>query len=63
MPDRFIRMGIGMLLVAVGVYAAYRINVWIGALILLAGIFAFYEAAVGWCAVYALLGRNTCPIQ
>lgn len=27
------------------------------------GIFSCYEALVGWCLVYRLLGRNTCPIE
>lgn len=26
-------------------------------------LFTFYEALVGWCALNALLGKNTCPIS
>lgn len=28
-----------------------------------ASIFTLYEALFGWCAFYALIGKNTCPIQ
>jgi hypothetical protein len=33
--------------------------------LVLAGVslFTFYEALVGWCALNALLGKNTCPIS
>lgn len=27
-----------------------------------AGIFTFLQGVVGWCALYAILGVNTCPI-
>lgn len=26
-------------------------------------IFTFYEVLVGWCAFYALIGKNTCPVE
>jgi hypothetical protein len=25
-------------------------------------LFTFYEAVAGWCALYALVGKNTCPL-
>jgi hypothetical protein len=33
--------------------------------IVLAGValFTFYEALIGWCALYALLGKDSCPIS
>ncbi|HXK52651.1 DUF2892 domain-containing protein [Candidatus Nomurabacteria bacterium] len=27
------------------------------------GLFTLYEALAGWCVVYQLLGRNTCPLK
>ncbi len=33
-------------------------------IILLAfGLFNIFQATFSWCALYALLGKNTCPIQ
>ncbi len=26
-------------------------------------LFTFYEALMGWCIVYQLLGKNSCPID
>ena len=58
--DRMIRLGIGTLLVAVSIYVAWQINPWLGLIPLIIGAFLVYEAAIGWCALYALLGKNTC---
>ncbi len=60
--DRMIRLGIGIVLAAAGIYVTYKINVWAGALIVLAGAFSVFEALYGWCLLYALLGKNTCPV-
>jgi uncharacterized membrane protein HdeD (DUF308 family) len=60
--DRMIRLVIGIVLLAAGIYATYKVNLWAGALIFLIGAFSILEAVYGWCAVYALLGKNTCPI-
>ncbi len=27
------------------------------------GIFCIFQATFSWCAWYALIGKNTCPIQ
>ena len=62
-PDRMVRIGIGTLLVAASIYIAWRYNPWIGLIPLIIGAFAIYEAAIGWCALYALLGKNTCPVR
>ena len=32
-------------------------------LALLGSIFVFFEALRGWCALYQLLGKNSCPID
>jgi heme A synthase len=60
--DRMVRFGIGVILTAIGIYVTYRINAWVGALIVLLGAFSIFEALYGWCVVYALLGKNTCPV-
>lgn len=62
-PDRMVRLGIGTLLVAISIYVAWQINPWLGLIPLIIGAFLVYEAALGWCALYALLGKNTCPIS
>jgi hypothetical protein len=60
--DRMIRFGIGVILSAVGIYVTYWINIWVGALVVLIGAFSILEALYGWCVIYALLGKNTCPV-
>lgn len=27
------------------------------------GLFALYEALASWCALYQLIGKNTCPLN
>jgi uncharacterized membrane protein HdeD (DUF308 family) len=61
-PDRLIRLALGIVLLVAGTFAAYRVNAWLGALVVLVGAFCVLEAAYGWCALYALLGKNTCPV-
>jgi hypothetical protein len=31
--------------------------------VLAAGLFTFMQGVFGWCALYALLGVNTCPVS
>jgi hypothetical protein len=54
--DRIVRLaiGIGILLWAIS-------TSWNPILIFISG-FTFFEAIFSWCGVYAILGRNTCPI-
>ena len=54
--DRILRGAIGIGLLGLAYYY--------GSLILAAaGIFALFEAVVSWCALYHLLGKNTCPLR
>ncbi len=55
--DRIARVIIGLVLLVL----AYNANMDPGALFF-AG-FAFFEAAFSWCGLYALMGRNTCPVE
>lgn len=54
--DRLVRAGLAVILLAVGIW------LWKALLIAAAG-FVFYEVVAGWCALYAALGKNTCPIS
>lgn len=37
---------------------------WLSSWILLAiSLFIFYEAIAGWCIVYQILGKNSCPLE
>lgn len=55
--DRIARVIIGVVLLVL----AYNANMDPGALFF-AG-FAFFEAAFSWCGLYALMERNTCPLE
>ncbi len=58
--DRVVRL---LLAVAVGV-AAYMSTSVVGQIILaVVALFTLYEALAGWCALYAVIGKNTCPIE
>lgn len=52
--DRLLRFGIGLLLLG---YAWWQ-HSWIA---LGFALFTFYEALAGWCIMYQLLGKNSCP--
>jgi len=61
--DQTFRMGVGLVLVALGSYFAMKVSIVPGVLMLLVGSLSVYEAAVRWCVIYALLGKNTCPAR
>ena len=54
--DRIFRLilGVGLLL--------YGLSVGSGGFVL-GGVFSLYEALVSWCALYQLIGRNTCSLS
>ncbi len=54
--DRLIRLTLALLLLVSGIWF------WQPVLLAAAG-FVLYEVLSGWCAVYAAIGRNTCPIS
>lgn len=59
--DRLVRLFFGVILVAAGLMLSlspiYRI------FLVALGAFSVFQAVVGWCALYALLGKNTCPLK
>lgn len=59
--DRMSRLFIGALCLLIALLATFS---WLGRVIIaLIGLFSIYEAFAGWCAFYALIGKNTCPID
>jgi len=58
--DRIVRIIIALCLF-IGAY--FISTVWVMVVCIALGLFVLYEALSGWCALYALLGRNTCPIE
>lgn len=58
--DRIVRVLIGIALL-VGIFFVYSLIVKI--ILFIFGAFCIYEALSGWCAFYALIGKNTCPIE
>ncbi|NTV30384.1 DUF2892 domain-containing protein [candidate division WWE3 bacterium] len=54
--DRIIRILIGVICL---IAALILRNLFIAAL----GVFALYEGLASWCALYQLIGKNTCPID
>jgi hypothetical protein len=54
--DRMIRLAISV--------AFFGLAWWYSSWILLAiALFTLYEAVAGWCALYQILGKNSCPID
>ena len=52
--DRALRIGGGILLLALGAFGPLG---WWGAI----GLVPIATALIGWCSAYRLLGINTCP--
>lgn len=55
-PDRIVRTVLGLILIVIGATSQNPI-------LILIGLFTLYEALSSWCVLYALLGKNTCPIK
>jgi hypothetical protein len=53
--DRFIRLTISAIFFSL----AWWCRSWI---LLGIAVFTLYEAVAGWCALYQLIGKNSCPI-
>lgn len=58
--DRLIRLILGIFSL-IGAYAAQEKILMI--VLVAFGLFCIFQATFSWCAWYALLGKNTCPIQ
>ena len=58
--DRIVRLIIAIALF-VGVF--YVPRGYLKIILSLASVFTLYESLFGWCAFYALIGKNTCPIS
>lgn len=54
--DRLVRFGIGVALLLLAITTS-----WNPILIFLSG-FALFESVFSWCGVYAIMGKNTCPL-
>ncbi|HAB99049.1 MAG TPA: DUF2892 domain-containing protein [Parachlamydiales bacterium] len=54
--DRIFRLLIAVLLLAL----AYWKSSWI---LLGASLFVFFESFVGWCILYQILGKSSCPVK
>jgi len=54
-PDRIGRLILGLTLIVLSVH------LW-SLIIFMLGGFVLYESLAGWCALYAALGKRTCPI-
>ena len=54
---RSVRLLIGLILFLFAIFTTWN------PLLIAAAGFCFYEAAAGWCAVFSVLGRSSCPIE
>jgi hypothetical protein len=55
-PDRLTRFALAVLIL---LYSWWQSS-WIAFTI---SLFVFYEALAGWCVLYQLIGKNSCPID
>ena len=58
--DRLARLALAIL---AGSGALFADSIIIQAALVLLALFILYEALAGWCAFYAFIGKNTCPIN
>lgn len=54
--DRLLRLALAVLILLFSWWQAS----WIA---FAASLFVFYEALAGWCVLYQILGKNSCPID
>lgn len=54
--DRLLRFSIGLIFL---VFAWWQYSF----ILLAVAVFCFYEAAMGWCAFYQLIGKNSCSLE
>ncbi len=54
--DRILRIVVGLVLIVLTVMGVLPVWGWIGVVPLATG-------AIGWCALYPILGINTCPAK
>lgn len=59
--DRIVRLILGMLLIS-SVFIVSG-GIWLKIALGVFGLFVIAEAVSGWCVLYKLLGRNTCPVE
>lgn len=58
--DRVARLLLGIALL-IGIF--FVSNIFTQIILGMFGIFCVYEALASWCAFYALIGKNTCPLE
>ncbi len=59
-PDRIVRAILGIIAcLAIFFVSSVGLKIVLGVL----GIFSIIEALLSRCALYALLGKNTCPVE
>lgn len=58
--DRLVRLALSILS---GIAALFTDSMILKVVLVLLSMFILYEALAGWCALYALLGKNTCPVS
>jgi len=58
--DRIFRLILAVLFMTLAFFVDVSIVEFI---LILASLFVLYESVFGWCALYAVLGIKTCPIE
>lgn len=58
--DRLLRLGLAIV-IAIGIL--FTSSIVLRIILAIVSLFVLYEAVVGWCALYQLIGKNTCPIS
>ncbi len=59
--DRVIRFVFGVL--CFGAIFIFDMSIVFRFILIILGFFGIFQAVFSWCAWYALIGKNTCPIQ
>lgn len=58
--DRALRAGMGAVLLLAAVVVE---SLPLKAVLAIAAFFSIFQAVTSWCALYAILGKNTCPVK
>ena len=61
--DRIIRLVGAVVIIALLATNTISISSTLGIILAVAGAIFLFTGAVNWCAIYALVGASTCPVE
>ncbi|MCB0636314.1 MAG: DUF2892 domain-containing protein [Lewinella sp.] len=61
--DRIIRVIVALVIAALLFTKTVLISSVLGIILAVVGVIFLFTSAVSWCAIYAVIGASTCPVE